>query len=746
MQIATPRFGPRALPSLGALIGIAVAAAVIGAAGFFVYQRLNPPPAPVAQQTARVTRGTIIASVNATGSAQALTTNRLNFKANGRIADVSVSVGDSVKAGQVLARLETSDLVLAVEQARVQVLANQAKLDQIRAGARPEDVTVAQAGLASARAKLEAMQQSRPEEIVAARIQLEAAQAKLDTMIAGGRAEDVEAAQAAATSALAGLQQVRAGALQSDLEASRANLESAQANLRASRAKLEDLLKGPTAADLAAAQSAVDNAHATLENARSKLADLVAPSATDIAAAERAVAAARASLRAATTKREESRRVLDEATTQRPTDLATRIQQMRSDEAAEASARSNLAAAEAKLADLQKAPDAAEVIAAQSAMDGARAGLNSALLKLEQLRAGATAPEMTAAQSAVEAGEANVRSAQAKLNQLLAGPEERDLVAAEASVVQAQAALAVKQAPFTEADLLAQQQAVRQAEANLAARLSPTMEFDIEAQRQSVRQAEANLALKRAPYLPSDILGAEAALEQARVGLATSINNLDGAQIVAPFDGVINLVTMSVGESTSGASSSGSGGGASVTLVDPFRVFVAVQVDESDIARIDLGQPANVTFDALAGRRFPASVSAISPAGTTAQGVVGYVVGLELANPRGVRPGMTAVAEIIHTQRDNALNVPNRAVTRQARDRVVQVVTPTGIESRRVQVGMANDQVTEITEGLNEDDEVVIPTTTARASVPGAGGAARPGGGGFTPGGGGFGVVTGPGR
>jgi multidrug efflux pump subunit AcrA (membrane-fusion protein) len=82
---------------------------------------------------------------------------------------------------------------------------------------------------------------------------------------------------------------------------------------------------------------------------------------------------------------------------------------------------------------------------------------------------------------------------------------------------------------------------------------------------------------------------------------------------------------------------------------------------------------------------------------------------------------MTAVAEITYRQRDDVLVVSNRAITRQGRDRFVQVVTGTGIEQRKVEVGMANDQVTEITGGdVKEGDPVVIPTTTARASIPGA--------------------------
>ena len=58
----------------------------------------------------------------------------------------------------------------------------------------------------------------------------------------------------------------------------------------------------------------------------------------------------------------------------------------------------------------------------------------------------------------------------------------------------------------------------------------------------------------------------------------------------------------------------GTGGAPSITMVDPTQVGVAIQVDESDVARIEVGQPATVTFDALAGRRFPATVTAIAPA------------------------------------------------------------------------------------------------------------------------------------
>lgn len=723
MQIATPRFGSRFVPSGGALVAIGVAVAVVAGAGFFINQRLNPAATPATTQTAKVTRTTITAGVNATGSAAATTTARLVFKGQGRVADVLVGIGDQVEVGQVLARAEASDLDIAVQQAQTNVLSAQAKLDQVVGGARPEELVAAQAALTSAGLKLGGMQQSRPEEVTAAQAALDAAQAKLAAMTDGGRNEDVEAAQAGVDSALAKLTALRAGPLEADVVAARSSVDSAQATLSSARAKLADVRGGPKPAELAAAESAVESARTNLQSAEAKLETLLrAPEQGDIAAAQAAVTTAQASLRSAIAKRDADSREPDTTDAQR-----------RADEAAIFAAQANLNSAQAKLNDLRKPAEASDVTAAQSAVESARAGLASATLKLDEVRSGATVADLAAAQSAVDAAEANLRSAQSKLNQLLAGPQESDLLVAEAALVQAQSTLALKQSPFTEADFIAQQQAVQQAQANLAAKLNPATESDIEQQRQAVRQAEANLALKQTPYLPSDVLAAQAGLEQAKANLAKAMDDRDGAVIVSPMKGVVSAMAMNVGEATSGSTATGagsSGGSPSITLVDPNNIAVNLQVDESDIARIEIGQAANVTFDALAGRQFPATVLSIAPAGTTSQGVTGFLVVLGLQNARGARAGMTATAEITYAQRDDVLSVPNRAVTRQGRDRFVQVVTPSGIEQRQVQVGMSNDQVTEVADGLAEGDEVVIPSTTARAAVPGAAGP-RPGQGNF---------------
>ena len=172
-------------------------------------------------------------------------------------------------------------------------------------------------------------------------------------------------------------------------------------------------------------------------------------------------------------------------------------------------------------------------------------------------------------------------------------------------------------------------------------------------------------------------------------------------------------------------------GTAAVTLVDTRQLRVDVVVDETDVAKIQPGQPVSVTFEALSGQRLNGRVAVIAPTATVQQGVVNYQVQIQLdpaAQAQAVKPGMTATAQIEVQRKDNAVLVPNRAIKTQGRNRTVEVADlDVKTATRQIQVGMSNDQQTEITSGLQAGDRVVIPTTTtAAARVPGFGG---PGGG-----------------
>jgi len=220
----------------------------------------------------------------------------------------------------------------------------------------------------------------------------------------------------------------------------------------------------------------------------------------------------------------------------------------------------------------------------------------------------------------------------------------------------------------------------------------------------------------------NQVISVQAALETAR-------EKLKGSAITAPFDGIVASTALNPGEQVAANT-------VILTLLDPEALRIDVSVSENDIASLRPGQAAMISFDALAGQTFQARVDSISPAAKVQQGVVNYPVALTLDRGSGVKDGMTASAQIVHQQKDNILLVPNRAIRTQGRNRTVQVLLPNGsTETRTVRVGMANDQSSEVMEGLAEGEQVVIPTTTTTTrGVPGAGGF-NPGAQGFGPGG-----------
>lgn len=121
----------------------------------------------------------------------------------------------------------------------------------------------------------------------------------------------------------------------------------------------------------------------------------------------------------------------------------------------------------------------------------------------------------------------------------------------------------------------------------------------------------------------------------------------------------------------------------------------------------------------------------ISPTGTLTQGVVTYPVAISIDARNQVLPaGMTASTTITIEEKDDVLVVPLRAVRRQGRDQVVEVMAEDGKAATRVvKTGVQNDQLVEITDGLAEGDQVMIQGTSTRAPNLGGPGGGPPGGG-----------------
>ncbi len=225
----------------------------------------------------------------------------------------------------------------------------------------------------------------------------------------------------------------------------------------------------------------------------------------------------------------------------------------------------------------------------------------------------------------------------------------------------------------------------------------------------SMRSAQASLdsaqvSLDQAKKnLDTSTRTAQASLDSAKLAVDQAQRNLDQATLVAPFSGMVSAVNFSVGDTASGTA---------VSLVDLSNLQVKLTIAEVDMAKVALGEPAQMTMDALPGNTYDAKVIAIGPVGTVTSGVVNYPVTVSITHPdASVKPGMTANLAVTVDQRNNVLIVPNRAVRTQGNQKIVTVLYKGQTIPTPVSIGLSNETSTEITSGLQEGDQVVLNQT-----------------------------------
>jgi HlyD family secretion protein len=158
----------------------------------------------------------------------------------------------------------------------------------------------------------------------------------------------------------------------------------------------------------------------------------------------------------------------------------------------------------------------------------------------------------------------------------------------------------------------------------------------------------------------ADRNSARAGVKDAQAALSTDRINLSKASIVAPADGVV--LTRSVDPGNAVAASL-----QSVTLFsvaeDLAKLRLWVYVDEADVGAVKVGQEASFTVSAYPTRAFPARITRVGFGSTITDNVVTYLTYLDVDNTDlSLRPGMTATATIIATQRKDVLLVPNAAL------------------------------------------------------------------------------------
>lgn len=169
--------------------------------------------------------------------------------------------------------------------------------------------------------------------------------------------------------------------------------------------------------------------------------------------------------------------------------------------------------------------------------------------------------------------------------------------------------------------------------------------------------ASAQATVKRAQ---SAVAGGQAGVTDARAALSADETNLRKAAIRSPMDGVVLSRAVDPGNAVAASLQA-------VTLFtlaeDLTRMKLEVNVDEADVGLVREGQRASFTVSAYPSRSYPATIRRVSYGSTTKDNVVSYVAELAVDNQDlSLRPGMSATASILATERNGVLLVPNAAL------------------------------------------------------------------------------------
>lgn len=493
--------------------------------------------------------------------------------------------------------------------------------------------------------------------------------AELESATQEAAVAQAEASLAQAKDKLAGIE---AGALPGAVP-------QAQGNLDAAKAKLQAIKDGPRPANVTQAQAALDAAEQKLAQMKQGPRKATVDQAkANLAASEQAVTTAQVKL-----------------------------------DSVKKNAPLLLKSAEAKV---QSAKDT--LYAAQTSRDGVCGNSRNPGYQCQSANANVNSAQdnIDAAQSALSQqkiqNDADLKSAQAALAQ------------AQAQVTADQAALKLAGEPYTAQDIAQQVDAVTEAKAALELAKKPYTSSDIAQAQAAVMSAEGALQSANTPYTVSDRAQAEDAVKQSAAALVAVQKNLDDTKLRAPFDGSVlsepaapgNYVGTNANPVVVGTTGEGSAG-----------LEVLANVDEVDVTKLKVGQPVQITADALPGKVFHGHIVIVPPQGTTVLNVVTYPTYIALDDGQNLlKPSMTVTCAIEVAKHNNVLVVPTTAVSDVNGKTYVMLAQPNGAPpiAREVTTGLSSITQTEILKGLQEGDKIVLGAAPSRAATRSAAGLA----------------------
>ena len=385
-------------------------------------------------------------------------------------------------------------------------------------------------------------------------------------------------------------------------------------------------------------------------------------------------------------------------------------------------AEASLALARAQLAKLEAGARAEEIEASEANLRAAEAQVGAAAAERDQVAAGAGKADIASAEAEVASALTQQKKAEdwhdttmecrtikksagdlidigggqfitltkgfeRTICPLLGVPEEQARYRLEA----ANEALEAARAQLNQAQEGADADQLSAAQSNVAAA----------AAQQDATKAQLDLLLEGATQ--EQIAASRSSVAQAQTSVREAELAVDKSVLEAPFDGIVAAVDATVGEQVSA-------GLPIVTLIDPSLFHVTIAVDELDVAQLASGQTARLTFDALPDTVITGTVRHVAEAAELNGGVVTYDVRIDLSPTHApIKSDMTTSATIIVEEIRDALKIPTWAVhvDRDTGQYYVRRRTGTTVERVDVSLGIRDEGIAQVVDGLSAGDEIV---------------------------------------
>jgi HlyD family secretion protein len=238
---------------------------------------------------------------------------------------------------------------------------------------------------------------------------------------------------------------------------------------------------------------------------------------------------------------------------------------------------------------------------------------------------------------------------------------------------------------------------------------------ELELAQQDLKRSKVRQALAERQLLLA--LGGNRDLYDQYLQHSLTADRLIEFLVLSPSTGTILEKKVHPGEIITSGTATFGGGTVLMTLADLSTMVVKAKINEVNIGRVVVGQPVEVRLDAVGGRTFRGTVTAISPRGEKVNSIVTYQVTIEIDNKDNtLRPQMTANVDILTNVMQGVISIPLEALRSENGDDLVYVLANGGRLPRKVRVGLRTESHAVIVHGLEEGETLVIPSFTDRPS------------------------------